>query len=54
MPYDPQRYHRRSIRLPGYDYTHPGTCFITIVTHERTPLFREIVDGKWFQGAVVR
>ena len=67
MPYDPQRHHRRSIRLPGYDYTQPGAYFITIVTHERMPLFGDIVDGEmrlneygeivraeWFQTAVVR
>jgi len=67
MPYDPQRHHRRSIRLPGYDYTQPGAYFITIVTHERMPSFGEIVDGEmrlneygqivraeWFQTAVVR
>jgi len=46
MPYDPQRHHRRSIRLPGYDYTQPGAYFITIVTHQRMPLFGDIVDGE--------
>jgi putative transposase len=46
MPYDPQRHHRRSIRLPGYDYTQPGAYFITIVTHQRMPLFGEIGDGE--------
>jgi REP element-mobilizing transposase RayT len=46
MPYDPQRHHRRSIRLPGYDYTQPGAYFVTIVTHERMPLFGDIVDGE--------
>jgi len=46
MPYDPQRHHRRSIRLPGYDYTQPGAYFVTIVTHVRTPLFGESVDGE--------
>jgi hypothetical protein len=46
MPYDPQRHHRRSIRLAGYDYAQPGAYFITLVTHDRMPLFGEIVDGK--------
>ncbi|SNB74035.1 transposase [Thermoflexus hugenholtzii] len=67
MPYDPQRHHRRSIRLPGYDYTQPGAYFITIVTYNRMPLFGEIVDGEmrlnecgeivraeWLQTAIVR
>ena len=46
MPYDPNRHHRRSIRLKGYDYTQPGAYFITIVTHERIPLFGNIVNGE--------
>lgn len=67
MPYDPQRHHRRSIRLPGYDYTQVGGYFITIVVHERACLFGEVVNGvmrlnawgeiaraEWFQTAVVR
>jgi putative transposase len=67
MPHDPDRYHRRSIRLKEYDYTQPGAYFITIITHERMPLFGEIVDDavrwndygqivrdEWFQTTVVR
>ena len=44
MPYDPNKHHRRSIRLPGYDYTRPGAYFITICTHGRAALFGAI-DG---------
>jgi len=44
--YDPQRHHRRSIRLRGYDYTQPGAYYVTIVTQERECLFGEVVDGK--------
>jgi putative transposase len=29
--YDPEKHHRRSIRLKGYDYSQPGAYFITIV-----------------------
>jgi len=29
--YDPQRHHRRSIRLKGYDYAQAGSYFVTIV-----------------------
>ena len=67
MTFDPQKHHRRSIRLKGYDYTQPGAYFITVVTHDRECLFGEIVDGEmrlneygeivraeWFQTAVVR
>jgi putative transposase len=46
MPYDPNRHHRRSIRLKGYDYTQPGAYFVTLVTYERMPLFGEIVNGE--------
>ena len=46
MTYDPQRHHRRSIRLKGYDYTQPAAYFITICTQGRECLFGEIVDGE--------
>jgi REP element-mobilizing transposase RayT len=46
MTYDPQRHHRRSIRLKGYDYTQPGAYFVTICTRNRECLFGGIVDGK--------
>ena len=39
MPYDPLLHHRRSIRLKGWDYRSPGYYFVTIVTHQRAPLF---------------
>ena len=45
MTFNPNLHHRRSIRLPGYDYSQAGAYFITICTHERMPLFGEIVDG---------
>ncbi len=32
MGYDPQKHHRRSIRLPGYDYSNCGAYFVTICT----------------------
>ncbi len=30
MQFDPNKHHRRSIRLKGFDYTLPGAYFITI------------------------
>jgi REP element-mobilizing transposase RayT len=45
MPYDPNRHHRRSIRLPGYDYTRPGAYFITICAHGRAALFGAVGGG---------
>lgn len=42
--YDPDRHHRRSIRLKGYDYTLNGAYFVTIVAQHRLCLFAD-VDG---------
>lgn len=47
MPkFDPQKHHRRSIRLKGYDYTQNGAYFVTIVTWRRECLFGEVVNGE--------
>jgi len=43
MPYDSWKHHRRSIRLNGYDYTHPGAYFVTLCTHDRGWLFGDIM-----------
>ena len=40
---DRNKHHRRSIRLREYDYRGPGAYFITIVTHDRQPLFDDPV-----------
>ena len=37
---------RRSIRLPGYDYSQPGAYFVTIVAQDRLCLLGEVVDGE--------
>lgn len=44
--FDAQKHHRRSIRLPNYDYTQIGAYYITIVTHNREMVFGEVVDGE--------
>lgn len=46
MTYDPDRHHRRSIRLKGYDYAEPGAYFVTICVQDRVCLFGEVVDGE--------
>jgi REP element-mobilizing transposase RayT len=46
MRYDPEKHHRRSIRLQGYDYSTPNAYFVTIVTQHREHLFGEIIDGQ--------
>ena len=45
MTYDPEKHHRRSIRLKGYDYAQSGAYFVTVVTQDRACLFGEVVDG---------
>jgi putative transposase len=44
MPCDPNKHHRRSIRLPGYDYAQEGAYFVTIVTAQRQCLFGDVVE----------
>ena len=52
MVFDPRRHHRRSIRLPDYDYGLPGTYFVTIISANRECLFshatfRSIAERCW-------
>jgi REP element-mobilizing transposase RayT len=46
MPYNPNVHHRRSIRLPGYDYSQAGSYFMTIVAWQRECLFGAVTDGQ--------
>src|SRR5512136_344148 len=39
MPYNPNKHHRRSIRLKGYDYSQAGAYFVTMCTQHRELLF---------------
>lgn len=58
---------RRSIRVPGFDYSVVGEYFVTIVTYHRQPLFGQIENGEmhanilgtiaideWFKTAALR
>ncbi|MEQ8756109.1 MAG: transposase [Coleofasciculus sp. G1-WW12-02] len=67
MPYEPQRHHRHSIRLKGYDYRQPGAYFVTLCIRNRDCLLGEIIQGnmylsplgrivknEWYRTAVVR
>jgi putative transposase len=50
--FDPSRHHRRSIRLPGYDYRSAAAYFVTICTHEREllfedPILRRVAESLW-------
>ncbi|MEM1253936.1 MAG: transposase [Cyanobacteria bacterium P01_H01_bin.21] len=46
MKFDPDKHHRRSVRLRGYDYSSSGLYFITICAYQRQCLFGEIVNGE--------
>jgi REP element-mobilizing transposase RayT len=40
-----RKHNRRSIRLPGYDYTQPGAYFVTVCTHQNRRMFGHGADG---------
>jgi len=46
MKYSQERYHRRSVRLKGYDYSNPGAYYVTICTWNRDCIFGEIINGE--------
>ena len=46
MKYDPEKHHRRSIRLKDYDYSRCGAYFVTICTQNRICLFGDFDRGK--------
>jgi putative transposase len=46
MPYDKQKHHRRSMRLPGHDYASSGAYFVTICVHGGKCLMGEVADGE--------
>jgi len=46
MGFNPEKHHRRSIRLKGYDYSKSGFYFVTICTKDRECLFGDIINNK--------
>ncbi|MCX8102864.1 MAG: transposase [Candidatus Bipolaricaulota bacterium] len=46
MPYNPDKHHRRSIRLKGYDYAQAGAYFVTVCTRDRVYWFGEVIDNQ--------
>jgi putative transposase len=45
MAFDRHKHHRRSIRLPGYDYSEPGAYFVTLCTYGRECVFGAVAAG---------
>ena len=67
MPFDPDKFHRASIRLRGYDYRGIGVYFVTICAHQKRCIFGRvqndvmrlnrygiIADNSWRQTAEMR
>ncbi len=55
MKYNPDKHHRRSIRLKGYDYSSPGAYFINVVDGEmQLNPFGEIVAEEWLRSQNIR
>jgi len=44
--YNPEKHHRRSIRLKSHDYAGGGLYFVTLCAHNRQQLFGSIEGGK--------
>ncbi len=51
MPYDARFHHRRSVRLPEYDYSSPGSYYVTVCTHDTFHLFGRILNGQMRRSA---
>ena len=52
VKYVSETHHRRSIRLPGWDYRLNGAYFVTICAHDRACLFddrtmRTVIEQVW-------
>jgi REP element-mobilizing transposase RayT len=55
--YHPDLHHRRSIRLPDYDYSQQGLYFVTICVQDRECLFGKIDESEMILneiGKIVR
>lgn len=46
MQYNREKYHHKSIRLKGYDYSQAGAYFVTICTYGRKYLFGNVINGE--------
>jgi putative transposase len=67
MPYDPEKHHRRTVRLPEYDYRQMGAYFITLCAFRRDMIFGGIIEDEmilndyghivldgWIETAIIR
>lgn len=45
LAYNPEKHHRRSVRLKGYNYSQAGWYYITICTQNRRHFLGEVING---------
>jgi hypothetical protein len=48
MIFDPEKHHRRFIRLRNNDYSQPGAYFVTICTYQKQSWFGKIKNGQMY------
>lgn len=51
--YNPEIHHRQSIRLKGYDYSHPGAYFVTMCSYRKECIFEDpkiktFIQDNWY------
>ena len=46
MKFDPEKHHRRSIRLPNYNYGQAGAYFVTMCTYKKQGWFGDVKRGE--------
>jgi len=54
MKFDPNKHHRRSIRLPHYDYTMSGAYFVTLCCYRRECWLGEIREEVMYPNAIAQ
>ena len=44
--FDPDKHHRRSVRLTEFDYAGAGAYFVTVCTRNKECLLGEVISGE--------
>jgi REP element-mobilizing transposase RayT len=52
MTFDPEKHHRRSIRLKDCNYSQPGAYFVTLCTYKRQCWFGEIENDRMYLNQI--
>lgn len=54
MKFNPEKHHRRSIRLKDYDYAEAGGYFLTICSFKRKCIFGKVINGERYLNKIGR